>query len=202
MNSLGEVGDHGKGRRGRTDLGSVVELEPAPTVQGRLMMVHRRRQQSVQGAGRETLVKLAVHLADFRKYSLNSIAGLGGNPKHRRKGDKVGGQSHLFQQPVLTFFIIFNQVPLVDQDQECPAMVLGIADHPGILLRDTFLGINEHHTNITAAQSLKRLEDGKLFQFIRCLSLAADTCGVNEQIVILVPGEQSVNRITSSSGNT
>ena len=118
MNSLREIGNHDKGGWRRVNLGRVIELQSPTLIHRRFVMKCCRFQEPVQGRGGKALMELTIHLADFREDPLDAVACFGRNPKDRGKGDEVGGQAHLFQQPVLFLFIVLNQIPFINEDHQ------------------------------------------------------------------------------------
>ena len=61
--------------------------------------------------------------------------------------------------------IFGDQVPLVHQDDQSSALVLGIADDTSVLLSDPFSGINKYYGQVTPLQCSQGFENTKFFKF-------------------------------------
>jgi len=146
-------------------------------------------------------MKLTVHLTDLREKPFDPGPGQGGDFQYRGVGDKLDGLTHRLHQLFLTFFIVLDQVPFIDEDDQGSVLILGVADHLGILLGDALFGVDQHHGDIAAPQGLEGLEDGELLQLVGGFALAADAGGIDQQIVVLVATEQGVDGIAGGAGD-
>ncbi len=165
------------------------------------MVLDRVAEQPVQRRGRNGGGELPVDRAGRREQTLETVTGFGRDTEQRGKADKGHGPADLFEHLLLPLPVAGHQVPFIEQQDQCPAMVLGIADNLGVLFGNPLLRVQQDHRDIAAAKGRQRFEDAEFLQLLRCLALSSDTGGIDQQVVSLFVAEQGVHRITGSAGN-
>ena len=126
MDGLGRVGDQSKGGGRGGDLGRIIESQTAAAVIGRLVTGQGLLEEAVEPGRGKTPVILTVDPADLGKHPSDAITGLGRDPENRSKGNEAGGQLHFPEQPLLTFAVALEQIPLVEQQDQGLALLLGV----------------------------------------------------------------------------
>ena len=160
---------------------------------GRIMSRNSIFKELVQRTCWKPLVKLSIHPAYLGKNAFYSLSGQGGNFQYRRKTHKSGRHGNFFHELFLPLGVTLEQIPLINQNNAGPTMILCIAKHLGILLGNPFTCIDKDQGNVTAGQRAKCLKNGKFFQFIRCFTFPPDAGSVDEKVIILAVGEHGIN---------
>ena len=91
--------------------------------------------------------------------------------------------------------ILFNGIPLIDGNDDCLSPLMGNSGDLGVLLRDTLHGINQKHHNIGTLHGTYRTHDHIAFQIFLYLILAPQSRSIDENILLAVVGNRSINGI-------
>ena len=90
-----------------------------------------------------------------------------------------------------------DEVPLVDDDDDGAAGLVGVAADVGVEGGDTFSGVKDEQGDVGGFKVLAGHDDGELLGHEVGLALAADAGGVDEAEVVAGEGDDLIDRIPS-----
>ena len=141
------------------------------------------------------------HYIQYIKNLVGTLAGQCRN-KHdlsiRHKGQDI---PYLFGEFFHCGIIFFQCIPFIDRYNKAAAPVMCHTCDLGILLRNTFCGINHKDHHIRSFNSRNSTDDTVSFNVLFDLAFTAQSCRVNKYILCIIMNDLRVNGISCSTGH-
>ena len=93
------------------------------------------------------------------------------------------------------------QVPLVDEDDDGTAALVGVAADVGVGGRHTFGGVDHEQRHVTGFEMAAGHDDGELFRHEMGLALAADAGGVDQAHALAFMLDDLVDGVAGGAGD-
>jgi len=94
-----------------------------------------------------------------------------------------------------------DEVPLVDDEDDGAARLVGVAADVGVEGGDAFGGVEDEEADVGCLEVLAGHDDGELFGHETGLALATDSGGVDETEVVRAAGDDLVHSVAGGAGD-
>ncbi len=185
-------------RRRHAGLGRVADLGAAPADQGRRGALHRGRHEPVQLPGGDPLAPLAPHVDGQLQDLAHPLPGLGADGHDRcvvQERELAAQVDHELVEGLVG--LVLDDVPLVDRDDQAPALLHHVPGDMGILRGEPVRGVQHEDRDVRPGDGLERPQRGVALRGGPGGDLAAlaDAGGVDEHDLAAAPRDGGVDGV-------
>ena len=195
MNAVGVVDEDHEGRRFDVHLGDVVVLHPFAAIERGLVVRGKFFEDPVQVRRGDPLRGFEHDLVDLVKDLGDALPRQGRHGEHGRVVDELELLLGLRHHPFVFLFLVGDEVPFVQDDDDRLAGLVRQADDPFVLLGDSFDGIEQNERHVGAVQAFDGPHDAVLLDALGDPAAAPDACRVHQHIFPAVVLVQAVHGV-------
>ena len=188
------VDEEDEGRRRDLGLRRVVDLQRLP-VDAHAVGGGGLANDVVQLRRRDPPASLLLDLERQVEHLLNALAGQRRGEDDRRVRGELERLAQAFDVLVGGVGVLLDQVPLVDDHDQAPGGLLGVAGHVGVLGGHALDGVDDQGRHVGAFDRAQRPQHAKLLDAPLDPAAAADAGRVDQQDGLAVVLDQGVDRV-------